>query len=75
MILMKVFSKLKTKRNVMLALIISFLMSGGIAFGEENNKPLTAEEETKVQEVIKLLEIERAKTLFELLKEKNKQIR
>ena len=67
---MKVFSKLKTKRNVMLALIISFLMSGGIAFGEENNKPLTAEEETKVQEVIKLLEIERAKTLFELLKEK-----
>ncbi len=67
---MKVFSKLKTKRNVMLALIISFLMNGGIAFGEESNKPLTAEEETKVQEVIKLLEIERAKTLFELLKEK-----
>ena len=50
---MKVFSKLKTKRNVMLALIISFLMSGGIAFGEEEK--LSETEIKRIKEILKFI--------------------
>ncbi len=71
MILMKIFSRFKARKSIITALLISSFLSSRIGFGEETNKPLSDEEKTKVEEVIKQLGIERAKTLFDLLIKKN----
>ena len=71
MILMKIFSRFKERKSIITALLISSFLSSSIGFGEETNKPLTETEKTQVEEVIKQLGIERVRTLFDLLKEKN----
>ena len=71
MILMKIFSRFKERKSIITALLISSFLSSSIGFGEETNKPLTEAEKTQVEEVIKQLGIERVRTLFDLLKEKN----
>ena len=68
---MKIFSRFKARKSIITALLISSFLSSRIGFGEETNKPLSDEEKTKVEEVIKQLGIERAKTLFDLLIKKN----
>ncbi|WP_144406227.1 hypothetical protein [Sneathia vaginalis] len=68
---MKIFSRFKARKSIITALLISSFLSSRIGFGEEKNKPLTEAEKTQVEEVIKQLGIERAKTLFDLLIKKN----
>ena len=68
---MKIFSRFKERKSIITALLISSFLSSSIGFGEETNKPLTEAEKTQVEEVIKQLGIERAKTVFDLLIKKN----
>ena len=68
---MKIFSRFKARKSIITALLISSFLSSSIGFGEETNKPLSDEEKTKVEEVIKQLGIERVRTLFDLLIKKN----